>query len=688
MAVGLGDVELKSHLGEKLLVKVIVTDIELPTDSNCFSAIDISDTPAFKKTNITLQSNNTGHQLIITTNDIVTEPIINLRLAFQCDPNVNHDYVLLLDPSPFKIIEKISIDDEAYSKADNTDSSKKEVHLTVNKKSSSLVAEKTDGLASDKLTFKKTYKKKKTNDNSSVEEKLNSTYTGKQTFKAKPNSNPAVENKNHPIQANSQPSSDKPFLVISGGSSNSPNDKAGLSLRLATEIDFTRPPPVVASPSTIDTSDEVTVMTNRLSHLEKQITSLQKRNIQLVADAAKAKEENNTTSWQKMLLIALAVITALAGIEWLRRKVLTKHSNNEIAEWFDAEAEINPPRDTSIPADLNFEANPSADDFDEQLNQDSISNSAKSLTSFEILDHESVLDEANVFIEHGRPTLAIQLLQNHLSEAPAESPEIWLKLLNLLAKESSETNYDEAVVECNKYFNIKAAKFGDDSEQHVASIEDYPHIITRIEGAWGSQHATGVLNDIIYNKRSQPRGGIEQGAFDDLFFLKMIAKYLDTSPMAQGTFMQPSPLVKLDAESPTTEILLTDHESVDDIETSPISKQNIIEFNTTEATSTEDNALETIDFNLPEYDSPALEVDDSFEAEEINFTAPAEEIEITASPEMQVQALEFDQNADSATSPKALKSKAKTQAASSPKKKNELNDIEWDLSDIKPKSDQ
>ena len=31
MAVGLGDVELKSHLGEKLLVKVIVTDIELPT---------------------------------------------------------------------------------------------------------------------------------------------------------------------------------------------------------------------------------------------------------------------------------------------------------------------------------------------------------------------------------------------------------------------------------------------------------------------------------------------------------------------------------------------------------------------------------------------------------------------------------------------------------------------------------
>ncbi len=683
MAVGLGDVELKSHLGEKLLVKVIVTDIELPTDSNCFSAIDISDTPAFKKTNVTLQSNNTGHQLIITTNDLVTEPIINLRLAFQCDPNVNHDYVLLLDPSPFKIIEKTSIEDEAYSKADNTASSKKEAHLTVNKKSSSLVAEKANGLA-----FKKTYKKKKTNDNSSVEEKLNSTYTGKQTFKAKLNSNPAVENKNYPIQANGQPSSDKPFLVISGGSSNSSNDKTGLSLRLATEIDFTRPAPVAVSPSAIDTSDEVTVMTNRLTHLEKQITSLQKRNMQLVADAAKAKEENDATNWPKILLIALAIIAALAGIEWLRRKVLTKRSNNEIAEWFDAEAEINPTRDTSKPADLNFEANSSTGDFDEQLGQGSISNSAKSVTSFEILDHESVLDEANVFIEHGRPTLAIQLLQNHLSEAPAESPEIWLKLLNLLAKESSETNYDEAVVECNKYFNIKAAKFGDDSEQHVASIEDYPHIITRIEGAWGSQHATGVLNDIIYNKRSQPRGGIEQGAFDDLFFLKMIAKYIDTFPMGQGTFMQPSPLVKLDAENPTTEVLLTDHESVDDIETSPISKQNIIEFDATEATSTEDNALETIDFNLPEYDSPALEVDESFEAEEINFTAVAEEIEITASPEMQVQALEFDQNADSATSPKALKSKAKTQAASSPKKKNELNDIEWDLSDIKPKSDQ
>ena len=677
MALGLGDVELKSHLGERLLAKVIVTDIDSQTDSNCFSASDNSDTPAFKKTTITLQSTNNGHQLTIATNEVMTEPIINLRLAFQCNPNINREYVLLLDPMPFKIIEKTSVNDDADATLDNVSAVAKDVRQSPNKKPSPIVSEhrKTSGSADDiapqKLAVKKNTHKQKTNAATSIDEKLNSAYTGKNTGAAKSDSNPS--------QGSKSTSSDKPFLVISGGSANSAGDKTGISLRLATEIDFTRPSPVATSPSAIDTLDEVTVMTNRLTHLEKQITSLQKRNLQLQAEAAKAKEANAATDWQQILLIALAIIATLAGIEWVRRKILARRENNETVEWFDTEPDINADQEITKVSSVVIEKQGSDNNFDDRLEQNFISNTSKLLTSFEILDQVSVLDEANVFIGHGRPQLAIQLIQNHLSEAPAESPEIWLKLLNLLAKESSQQNYDDAVIECNKYFNIKVPKFGDTSEQDVASIEDYPHIMTRLEGVWGSHHAVGVLNDIIYNKRSQPREGIEEGAFDDLFFLKMIAKYLDTlNPAPEQTANQASTLADTEHNAPN--VSSNENMPLDPIEAAPASKQNAIVFDSTETPSTQDNLVETIDFNIPDYDNSLPTIEESFE--EITFAAVESEIDMAA--------FEVEEKTPTNAPQEPLKSKKKAEikVSNSSKKQKETNEIEWDLSDIKPKSDK
>lgn len=679
MALGLGDVELKSHLGERLLAKVIVTDIDSQTDSNCFSASDNSDTPAFKKTTITLQSTNNGHQLTIATNEVMTEPIINLRLAFQCNPNINREYVLLLDPMPFKIIEKTSVNDDADAKLDNVSAVAKDVRQSPNNKPSPIVSEhrKTFGNADDivpqKLAIKKNTHKQKTNAATSIDEKLNSAYTGKNTGATKLDSNPS--------QGSKSTSSDKPFLVISGGSANSAGDKTGISLRLATEIDFTRPSPVATSPSAIDTLDEVTVMTNRLTHLEKQITSLQKRNLQLQAEAAKAKEANAATDWQKILLIALAIIATLAGIEWVRRKILARRENNETVEWFDTEPDINADQETTKVSSVAIEKQDTDNNFDDRLEQNFISNTSKLLTSFEILDQVSVLDEANVFIGHGRPQLAIQLIQNHLSEAPAESPEIWLKLLNLLAKESSQQNYDDAVIECNKYFNIKVPKFGDTSEQNVASIEDYPHIMTRLEDVWGSQYAVGVLNDIIYNKRSQPREGLEEGAFDDLFFLKMIAKYLDTlNPVPEQTANQASTIA--DTEHDATNVSSNENMSLDPLETAPASEQNAIVFDSTETSSTQDNLVETIDFNIPDYDNSLPTIEESFESEEITFAAVESEIDMAAFE------VEEKTTTNAPQEPLKSKKKAEIKVSNSSKKQKETNEIEWDLSDIKPKSDK
>jgi len=148
---------------------------------------------------------------------------------------------------------------------------------------------------------------------------------------------------------------------------------------------------------------------------------------------------------------------------------------------------------------------------------------------------ENVLDHADVFIAHGRTNLAIQLLQNHLEEFPTESPAVWLKLLGLLAAENSESDYDVAVTECNQFFNIKLPSYAEALNEDESSIENHPHIVSRLEGVWGSQYAIGFLNDLIYNQQSQPREGFARNTFEELFFLRQISEILQSDVLPEGT---------------------------------------------------------------------------------------------------------------------------------------------------------
>lgn len=702
MALGLGEAELKSHLGAKLLAKVNVTDLDAQSESSCFTATDISDAPAFKKANVTLKPDNSGYQLTITTNDVVSEPIVNLRVTFHCEPNIYREYVLLLDPAPLPAMEKASVEENINVEPINNLSAKnkKPAHYSSSKKIQSQAYQGVTGPAGaislGNPILKKPAKNKKRRATNSVNEKLIESYTGKQKTEITPESSFTSENKTTATTASSHPSTDKPFLVISGANASvSENtNKPGLSLRLATEIDFTRPEAAIAPTTTTDAMDEVTVMANRLAHLEKQIAGLQNRNTQLVADAAKAKAESENFNWQQVLLISISIIAALAAAEWLRRRIFIQRSNNESTEWFATEASIDSTNETAVLSDSysnnSFEAKRSRElslnepDFGDSSSQSASFDGTGTVVTFGKEEHGSVIDDADVFIEHGRPTLAIQLLQNHLVESPDESPAIWFKLLNLLAKESSEADYDEAVVECNKHFNIKAAKFGDTSENDNSSIEDYPHITSRLEGVWGSQFAVGFLNDLIYNKRSQPREGLKQGAFEDLFFLKLIAKHLASSstPTLQPSFHQSNSAkpvfenvsfneasfkdIELDSKFDTTNKVdahghATFSEQPDlnadalNVQTMPHPNEQPdatgIRLNAA-VTPAADNSLETIGSSLPQH-SPMLGIGESLQAEEIIFTASTEEFK--------------------------SKPKTKTKAKSSAQKHTELNDIEWDL---------
>lgn len=551
-ALSFGDATLKSYLGESLIVKLNVTDVEKSPDSNCFTITDTNETSAFRKAFSTLTPYKDGYQLTITTQSVITEPILGLRVSYHCEPQLDRDYVLLLDPAPHhgealgNTNHATQSDELGRQPSDSID--KPSLASQPNNIANVGLADKATGKTLSKA--KRKSKKRPTSlsnntDTSSADDKLMDAYIGKQTSATKQTTSSTATDKTAeqtPIQPSS---SSKPYLSISGGSatSNALNGQANLGLKFETQIDLNRAPPI-APIDNAEMMDEVTVMSNRLSHLEKQIISLQAQNIQLRNEAALAKNEleSQKSGWFDYLLLVIGVGLLIVALEWLRRTWAARRSMKQEMNWLNAEdTEASDDDEQSLSATSTLPSYDSKqaknDSFspsfldDQSYDDEKIEPSRPttlSVTEHVSDEHDSIIDNADVFIEHERPLLAIQLLQNHLNDFPRESPKVWLKLLSLIASEGTEAEYEAAVIEAKKHFNIRVPHYFDAKNEDLSSIEDYSNIVARLEGVWGSPFAVKFLNDLIYDQHAQPAEGFSANNFEELFFLKKIAELLST----------------------------------------------------------------------------------------------------------------------------------------------------------------
>lgn len=581
-ALSIGEATLKSYLGEPLIVKLNVTDVEKSPDSNCFTITDTNDTSAFRKAFVTLARQKDSYQLTITTQSIITEPILSLRVSYHCEPQLERDYVLLLDP--------VTNESEASDNANpNTQKTNDEKEANRNSAQSNGTSQQTLATSNSATTplnkAKNTSKRKSTkrapsaksikSDSASIDERMMESYTGKPSSPSKevPASSEARGNneiKNRNKAELSKPSeTSKPYLSISGGSvaSETLSGQTTLNLKFETLIDLNRAPPVAAAEST-ELMDEVTVMSNRLTHLEKQIITLQTQNAQLrsEADTAKNALSQQTSSWIDYLLFAVGGALLLSAALWIKNSWATRRAFKQALNWQDnddAESsefestfsrKITPTAQENQPAsNVSF-----AETFldDQSFEDEKIEEPKSSMlsTSEHVSDeHDSIIDNADVFIEHERPLLAIQLLQNHLNDFPTESPKIWIKLLALLATEGTEAEYNAAANEAKKHFNINFPSYIDAKNEDTSSLEDFADIVARLEGVWGSPFAVKFLNDLIYDQHAQPAKGFTPNNFEELFFLKKIAALLNTGVSTnQRTLYRSAPPTNRDNSTKNT----------------------------------------------------------------------------------------------------------------------------------------
>ena len=530
LALAISDVAITSNLGEPLIAQINITDVEKSPDTDCFTVTDSNATPAFTKASLAIKPQANSYQLIIKSHQVITEPILNLRVAHHCEPNFNRNYVVLLDP-PLQNDVKTSTNNAEIAN-DTTHNQNRAARLTGRQ------AAINSNTTSTRLSAKESISKKKSAPKaaktSSINEKLTAAYTGLPQAAVK----------------------SRPYLSISGGNSPSGEYLAlpKPALRLETQIDLSREqyaPPL----STTDVMDEITAIDNRLALLRTQIISLQDKNEKLKYDAANAQkqlEDSKRTLRISAGLIALLAFLAFAA--WLRSKLIHERLAKIEDNWLDNSDLINNSDNSADPA-INT-ANKLVDAKNSNFNDAFYENSsydissgfsvqpanAASATTINSNANEDILESADVLTEYGRFGLAIHLLQDYLADHALESPKIWLKLLSLTAAHGSESDYAQAVADCNRYYRINMPSFAEAKKVGTATIEDFPYITKELEMTWGSAGALELLNDLIYNSESQPEDGFEPEIFKQLFMLKQIAENLNVKPASADAIAEQAPI--------------------------------------------------------------------------------------------------------------------------------------------------
>jgi len=477
-ALGLGELNLHSSLGQPLHATVTLLGTSAETTADCFS-LDASQNGIAPPPRAQLSLQRSGDQTLlhIRTLQPVNEPIAQFVLVSDCETRLQRDYTVLLDP-PALVTPALNSEVPASA---------------VPPVAASVAAPEPRA--------------------SRPPRRVN-----------RPAVAPAapVANTRQPAAGDARiaPTDTAPRLVLSGKRS---AVGAPFALRLDTNLpDLTRPRP--DSLTATELSDENTALARKLAHLEAQLLALQQRNAALEArrpptPAATTPPPERPAQWPLYLLVIGLIAAGIALVAWLLRRSRPHQTVLlDDSPWAEPDAPMKTLSDMAAEA----QAEPEPERMSEIA-------APPRDEGTEVKD--DILDQAEVFMAHGHGDLAIHLLQEHLREAPTESPVPWLLLLDLLHRGGDTDGYAAASAECRRYFNVNLTghPISQDSEPSQG-LEAYPHLLEQLVHVWNTPAIDAFFHDLIYDDRGGTRVGFEPGAYRDILMLRAIAQ--DVLPLA------------------------------------------------------------------------------------------------------------------------------------------------------------
>jgi Tfp pilus assembly protein FimV len=490
-ALGLGEISVRSYLGRPLHATIPILDPTPNTTADCFSlgAQKGSIAPPLHA-QLSLERSGGETVLHIRTTRPINDPIAQFELASDCEVRLQRDYVVLLDP-PAQV--------ETAVATQEAPAIGKEVPVSAARRA-------TSGVAPAPRASRRRHPPKHA-----------------VTVRA----HASASRQPHAPDRQPTASATTPRLILSGKDGQLRNES--LALQFDTKLpDLNRPRPEGLTAT--EMSDENAALNHKLADLEAQLLELQRRNAQLDARAAVAanvtpQPTSKPVQWPIYLLITVLLTGGIALVFWLQRRSRSRQTSDERL----ADAWI-PLAGTARPVSGQMESDPFKQSLSRQTEKPAgpkrmpeIAPPPPPIQSTEVKD--DILDQAEVYMAHGHGELAIHLLQEHLRNAPDESPVPWLLLLDLLHRDGDTPGYTAASAECRRYFNINLTShpISQDSESGNG-LEAYPHLLEQLVKVWGTPDTDNFFRDLLYDNRGGTRIGFEPSAYRDILLLRTIAQ--------------------------------------------------------------------------------------------------------------------------------------------------------------------
>jgi hypothetical protein len=306
-ALGLGNIDVQSSLGEPLRATIKLEGETKSLSSACFKLFASNgEYPSSElRALITLREDGLGKtNLLIKSQQILNDPIVQLTLTADCENRISREYVLLLDPPLFvgntadstsSTFEDIAASADAHPATTVTDSAKSQTMPAPSGKPKNKVIAKTYSITEDVIATRSA--------SSSIAE------------------------------------SAEPRLILSGGGEYIRPDFIDSTLKLQMSFDLQDwPSNDTTALSADEVSDEVIAMANRLAYLETQMMALQQRNQELekLGTQSANRPLSEEMNWATLLVYAfvtLVVIGFIGVAEWLRRRAGQRQIDAEVAIW-------------------------------------------------------------------------------------------------------------------------------------------------------------------------------------------------------------------------------------------------------------------------------------------------------------------------------------------------------------------
>ena len=138
----------------------------------------------------------------------------------------------------------------------------------------------------------------------------------------------------------------------------------------------------------------------------------------------------------------------------------------------------------------------------------------------EVAEHASAAELAEIMLAFGQSDDALRSLSDYVAANPQQLVGPWMKMLEVYRGADMRKEFDALAGRLHKMFNVAVPVWaGAAGKVFPQRLEEYPHVIARVQEVWGRREALDYLIHLVTDNRNGTRFGFSVAVIQEILLL-------------------------------------------------------------------------------------------------------------------------------------------------------------------------